>query len=133
MPESSSSKFAWNPADYAVNSASQQAWARELISKLNLNGNERVLDVGCGDGKVTAEIARTVPEGQVCGIDASSEMIRFAQKAFPASAVSNLKFEIMDARQIQFDQRFDLVFSNAALHWVNDHQAFLEGAASCLC
>ena len=73
----------WNAADYAANSVVQQAWARELIAKLNLRGDEHILDVGCGDGKVTAEIARAVPHGTVTGMDASAEMIAFAKKTFP--------------------------------------------------
>ena len=60
----------------------QQTWARELIARLNLRGDEHILDVGCGDGKVTAEIARAVPRGSVTGVDASPEMIEFAQKDF---------------------------------------------------
>lgn len=133
MPrKGTNSKVAWNPGDYAANSASQQSWARELIAKLNLRGDERVLDVGCGDGKVTAEIAGAVPQGAVVGIDASAEMIRFARSAFPKARLPNLSFEIVDARQIQFESQFDLVFSNAALHWVDDHQAFLRGASASL-
>jgi trans-aconitate methyltransferase len=66
------------------------------------------------------------------GIDASAEMIGFARKTFPTSTISNLKFELLDARKIRFPQAFDLVFSNAALHWVDDHQAFLGGASGCL-
>ncbi|HUA37195.1 MAG TPA: methyltransferase domain-containing protein [Candidatus Sulfopaludibacter sp.] len=150
----------WNAADYAANSVVQQAWARELIARLKLCGDERILDVGCGDGKVTAEIAQAVPRGAVIGIDASPQMIQFAQKTFPPSAVSNLKFEISDARKIgmlvEFPQPggvrasvrssgaperglqrtsavpFDIVFSSAALHWVDDHEAILRGAASVL-
>jgi trans-aconitate methyltransferase len=122
----------WNPRDYAANSASQQAWARELIARLNLRGNEHLLDVGCGDGKVTAEIACAVSKGSVIGIDASPEMIGFARQAFPPAQISNLKFEIMDARRLRFERAFDLIFSNAALHWVDDHPAFLRGAAACL-
>ena len=147
----------WNAADYAANSVLQQTWARELIARLKLRGDEHILDVGCGDGKVTAEIARAVPRGFVVGIDASAEMIGFARKAFPPSQISNLKFQICDARKIgsvgrvtpcvpQFNvnggqrtarptfavRQFDLVFSNAALHWVDDHPAFLRGAASVL-
>ncbi|MGA2853147.1 MAG: methyltransferase domain-containing protein [Verrucomicrobiota bacterium] len=122
----------WNAADYAAHSVPQQTWARELIARLKLRGDERILDVGCGDGKVTAEIARAVPRGSVTGIDASQQMIGFAKKTFPPSEISNLKFEIMDARKIKFAPRFDFVFSNAALHWVDDHQAFLRSAASVL-
>lgn len=122
----------WNAADYAANSAVQQTWARELITQLHLRGDEQVLDVGCGDGKVTAEIAQAVPCGSVVGVDASLPMIEFARQAFPAKKNPNLEFHVMDARQVRFDREFDLVFSNAVLHWVDDHQAFLSGAAACL-
>jgi len=122
----------WNAADYAANSVVQQTWARELIARLNLRGDENILDVGCGDGKVTAEIAHAVPRGSVTGIDVSPQMLKFAKKTFPPSQIPNLKFQIMDARQIKFARQFDCVFSNAALHWVNDHQAILRGAASVL-
>ena len=122
----------WNAAEYAANSAVQQTWARELIAQLDLRGDEQVLDVGCGDGKVTAEIGRAVPRGSATGIDASPQMIEFAKKAFPARKNLNLEFRVMDARKIKLAQSFDLVFSNAALHWVDDHEAILHGAASVL-
>ena len=127
-----SASVKWNAAEYAANSAIQQTWARELIAKLGLRGNEHILDVGCGDGKVTAEIARAVPNGFAAGIDASAEMISFAEKIFPKKSVSNLEFYVMDAREIKSERKFDLIFSNAALHWVDDHQKFLAGAASAL-
>src|ERR1039457_7098053 len=110
----------WNAAEYAANSAVQQTWARELIAQLHLRGDEHVLDVGCGDGKVTAEIAHAVLRGSVVGVDASPHMIEFAQNTFPAKKNPNLEFHVMDARKIRFAQPFDLVFSNAALHWVDD-------------
>lgn len=119
----------WNAADYAANSSVQQTWARELIAKLDLRGDEHILDVGCGDGKVTAELARALPRGSVTGMDASPQMIEFAKKTFPASAFPNMKFRVMDARKIQFDRQFNCVFSNAALHWVDDHEKILRGAA----
>ena len=122
----------WNAAEYAANSSVQQTWARELIANLDLRGDEHILDVGCGDGKVTAELARAVSKGSVAGIDASAEMISFAEKTFPKSCVPNLEFHVMDAREIKFARKFELVFSNAALHWVDDHQKFLAGAAAVL-
>jgi trans-aconitate methyltransferase len=127
-----SNKVVWSAADYASNSAVQQTWARELIIQLKLQGNERILDVGCGDGKITAELARSVPHGSIVGVDASMQMIEFANETFPARKHPNLEFHVMDARHITFQSRFDLVFSNAALHWVDDHQAFVRGAASAL-
>jgi trans-aconitate methyltransferase len=122
----------WNAADYAANSVVQQTWARELIARMKLRGDEYILDVGCGDGKITAEISRAVPRGSATGVDASPQMIKFAQKTFPAKKFPNLEFHVMDARKIKCDRQFDLIFSNAALHWVDDHQAILRGMASVL-
>jgi trans-aconitate 2-methyltransferase len=132
VTSSPTKQIAWNAADYAANSAVQQTWARELIVKLKLRGDEHILDVGCGDGKVTAEIARALPHGSVVGTDASAEMIAFARETFPPKKNPNLEFHVMDAREIQFAHQFDLVFSNAALHWVDDHEAILSGAATAL-
>ncbi len=132
MPATVVQPAKWNAADYAANSVVQQTWARELIAKLRLRGHEHILDVGCGDGKVTAEIARALPGGLAVGVDASAEMIAFARKTFPAQKNPRLTFDVMDARKVKFDRAFDLIFSNAALHWVDDHQAFLRGAAACL-
>ena len=135
MSVASPSKMRWDAADYAVNSVVQQTWARELIAKLDLRGDEHVLDVGCGDGKITAEMARAVPRGWVTGIDASAEMIGFSRKRFPSKKFPNLKFYLCDAQKIHsknLGRQFDLVFSNAALHWVDNHEKFLRGAASVL-
>jgi trans-aconitate methyltransferase len=132
MSTSLSQTARWNAADYAANSVVQHTWARELIARLKLRGDEHILDVGCGDGKVTAEIARAVSRGGVTGVDASAEMIAFAQKAFPAQQHPNLEFHVMDARRLKSTRRFDIVFSNAALHWVDDHEAILCGIAAVL-
>lgn len=122
--------FKWDAAAYAANSAAQHAWAREMMAKLDLGGDEQILDVGCGDGKVTAELAARAARGRVTGIDSSPDMIRFAQHAFPPGEFINLDFRVMDARQIRFPRAFDVIFSNAALHWVNDHETFLRAAAA---
>ena len=57
--------YRWNAQDYVQNSQAQQQWAKELIAQLQLSGHENVLDLGCGDGKVTAEIAKIVDRGAV--------------------------------------------------------------------
>lgn len=119
----------WNPADYAKNSDAQLKWARELRLRLKLQGNESILDVGCGDGKITADFAAALPQGRVVGIDSSPEMIAYAVEVYPASQYPNLSFACIDARSLPFENEFDLVFSNAVLHWVDDHLAFLNGAS----
>jgi trans-aconitate 2-methyltransferase len=121
------SKFAWNAKDYARHSSTQQMWARELIAKLNLRGHESVLDIGCGDGKVTAEIAGYVPDGVVVGIDSSKEMIELACEHFVKDRYPNLLFQVTDARQLAFQEQFDVVFSNATLHWIKDHKTVIAG------
>ena len=127
---------AWNAGGYAANSAVQLSWARELIARLALRGDEQVLDVGCGDGKITAEIARTLPRGSATGTDVAPEMIAFANMTFPRAVFPNLKYLVADARHLDVvgsaGDRFDLISSNAALHWVDDHSAFFRGAASLL-
>jgi len=136
MPESDdnhiSSPFAWNAADYNRNSAAQQQWARELIAKLTLHGDERVLDLGCGDGKITAAIAESVPRGTVIGLDNSADMVRFAREHFPRERFPNLSFLQRDAQYLDFHEEFDLVFSNAALHWISDHHDVLAGIRNSL-
>lgn len=119
--------YTWNAADYARHSSVQQVWARELVSKLGLNGTEKVLDLGCGDGKVTAEIGGLLTDGQVLGVDNSSAMIKLAREAFPREKHPNLSFMPGDANQLSFEEQFDVVFSNAALHWVIDHKPVLTG------
>jgi trans-aconitate 2-methyltransferase len=119
--------YQWNAVDYAQSSSVQQQWARELIRKLNLKGNETVLDLGSGDGKVTAEIAAHLPKGFVVGIDSSEDMIRLSQRLFSANTFSNLRFQYADASNLPFENEFDIVFSNATLHWILDHQPVLHG------
>lgn len=91
-----------------------------------------MLDIGCGDGKVTAEIADCVQRGSVLGVDSSTAMIELARRAFPIAAHPNLSFEIADARALPYQERFDFVFSNAVLHWVVDHRPVLRGVARAL-
>lgn len=120
-------KFDWNADEYSKYSSGQEKWAKELLAKLKLNGNEAVLDLGCGDGRITVEIAGMAKNGFVIGVDNSEEMIKLAGERYPVEKYNNLSFEVMDAKEIRFNNKFDVVFSNAALHWVDDHKKVLEG------
>src|SRR4030042_3323491 len=118
MRTSRRKKYSWNAEDYRQHSKGQQKWARELIIRLKLKGTEEILDMGCGDGKVTAEIASYVPIGSVVGINNSTSMIELAKKNYPTGEHPNLSFILMDAANLIFHEKFDIVFSNASLHWV---------------
>lgn len=97
-----------------------------------MQGDESVLDVGCGDGKITADFSTALPKGQVVGVDSSPEMIAYATRIYAVNQYANLAFACVDARSLNFDREFDLCFSNATLHWVDNHQAFLKGASRAL-
>lgn len=125
-------KHKWDADDYAKNSSAQLQWAQELITKLALSGSESVLDIGCGDGKISAQIARAVSGGRALGIDLSDSMIRFASRQHPRTANPNLSFQQMNAADIRLPERFDIAFSNAALHWVENHVAMLHGVHGAL-
>jgi trans-aconitate 2-methyltransferase len=73
-----------------------------------------VLNTGCGDDKVTAIIARSVPDGKVVGVDNSEDMILFARDHVPQVRFPGLSFIHLDARRLAFDEKFDVIFSNTA-------------------
>lgn len=122
----------WNPEDYAKNSDAQLKWARSLTKNLQLSEYKSILDVGCGDGKITADFANDLAKSRVVGVDASPEMIVYAKGKYSQSQYPNLSFACMDARSLEFNSEFNLVFSNATLHWVDNHQEFLKGANQAL-
>jgi trans-aconitate methyltransferase len=86
-----------------------------------LERNERILDLGCGDGALSALLAARVPQGSVLGIDASQGMIVAALN----HRLPNLAFQLKDINNLDYEDEFDLVFSNASLHWVKNRKALL--------
>ncbi len=122
----------WSGADYARHSNLQAAMADEVLSRLPLRGDEQLLDVGCGDGKLSARIAEQLPYGAVLGVDASADMVAFARQQFGAAAWPNLRFEVVDARRLNFDARFDRVVSFNALHWIPQQAEALRGIRAAL-
>jgi trans-aconitate 2-methyltransferase len=77
--------YEWNADDYARNASVQQKWARELATKLYLQGDETLLDIGCGDGQISAELAAQVPRGWVVGVDSSAAMVDLARGSVQAA------------------------------------------------
>jgi trans-aconitate 2-methyltransferase len=117
--------FEFDAEKYKKASLHQKEWGKKLISKLSLKGNEKILDLGCGDGVITAQLAELVPDGLVIGIDASGAMVELAQKTHK---IKNIRFILMDINTINFADEFDVVFSNATLHWIKDHKRLLKKA-----
>lgn len=102
---------AWNPTLYDDRAAFVSELASDLVVWLRPRANERVLDLGCGTGTLTAQIAR---EGAiVTGVDSSARMIQSAREKY-----AGLRFEVVDGQALAYDAEFDAVFSNAALHWM---------------
>ena len=116
----------WDARAYARISSLQAAMAAEALALLEFAGGEQVLDVGCGNGTITAEIARCVPGGTVVGVDPSRDMIAYAREHFGAATHPNLRFDEGDARTLPFRDAFDRVVSFNALHWVPDQDAALR-------
>jgi 5-methylthioribose kinase len=107
-------------AEYYKNHSSPQfAMAHELLEGYSFRKDAQVLDVGCGDGRITAEIAQHVPKGNVLGIDLSVNMIQFAQQSFPSSTYPNLTFSVSNAEDISYQEQFDVILSFNCLHWVH--------------
>ena len=114
--------FEFDAGRYRQASTHQQEWGARLIAELRLRGDEAVLDLGCGDGLLTARLAQHVPRGRVVGIDASRNMLEAARPL----ATDRLAFRCLDIDSLDYESEFDLVVSNAALHWIKDHRRLLE-------
>lgn len=125
LNEDTMKNYHWNAEDYARNSAGQAEWAQGLMSKLDLAGGEKLLDIGCGDGKITVQLAEKLSRGKVVGVDSSYEMVGLAKGMYKCRENQNLRFLMADFRSLPFYEHFDIVFSNAPLHWVRDHKTVL--------
>jgi trans-aconitate 2-methyltransferase len=120
----------WQGNEYAANAQLQMHWADKFFfQNYQFLGTEHVLDIGCGDGRLTARIADAVPQGTVIGFDKSGSMIETAKQTFKNK--SNLRFLNQDAQDAvfykQFPEAFDLVTSFTVLHWVPDQKTVLNG------
>jgi trans-aconitate 2-methyltransferase len=104
--------------------------AEEALGLLTLEGTASILDVGCSDGKITAEIAARLARGMVLGVDPSHEMIAFAASHCGSLGHANLRFEVADVRYLPYRHAFDLVVSFNVLYWVPAQNAALRSIAA---
>jgi SAM-dependent methyltransferase len=115
----------WDAGLYDAKHAFVWEKARDLLEWLAPCEGERILDLGCGTGQLSSEIAAS--GAKVVGVDRSVEMVAEASKKFPT-----LPFEVCDARCLPFTGEFDAVFSNAALHWIPQAEPVVEGVGRAL-
>ncbi len=115
----------WNSELYQSSHSYVWNYGRDLLGLLDPKSGERILDVGCGTGQLTAEVAQRCAEAM--GIDASPEMIATARKNFP-----QLIFAVGNATALPFDNEFDAVMSNAALHWIRNQRGAIASIARAL-
>lgn len=126
MNSFSSESDRWDGEHYVNNSSLQYRWATAFIQKLQLQGHEKILDIGCGDGRISAMIAQSVSNGEVVGVDSSESMLQAARKLSTQIRLGNLGFLKRDAMQLGFDKEFDFIVSFSCFHWIPDQQVALE-------
>jgi trans-aconitate 2-methyltransferase len=112
--------MAWDPDLYLKFGAERNRATTDLIAQIDLEAPRRVVDLGCGPGNSTALLHARWPNADITGVDNSAEMLAEARRQFP-----EWKFEQADLEQWSPEAEYDLVFSNAALHWLRGHAALL--------
>jgi trans-aconitate 2-methyltransferase len=109
----------WDAATYQRVSVPHEEWAASILDRAGLQGNETVLDAGCGAGRVTAMLIERLPEGRVIAVDGSASMVEKVREVLrPQDEVV-----VADLLQVEPSEPVDVVFSSAVFHWVLDHDA----------
>lgn len=119
---SESNPHDWNANDYDATNAGIIALGAEVMDRLQLNGDETVLDAGCGTGVLSSELAGRLPRGHVIALDGAPQMVEFARSRFEGRD----DVEVVQADLYSFDldgRKVDAVFSTATFHWIKDHDA----------
>lgn len=109
----------WNSSLYDKKHDFVAEYGKGLLEFVPQNAKQTVLDLGCGTGTLTAQLAELCDK--IVGVDASQDMIDKAREEF-----GNIEFKVCDALVLPFEQEFDVVFSNAVFHWISDHDTLLK-------
>lgn len=125
----------WDAAAYHRLSDPQFAWGMRVLERIAFDGDERVLDAGCGSGRLTAELSARVRAGFVVGADLSEPMVhRAAATMAQAATAAGGAWAVVcaDLVALPFREAFDVVFSTATFHWVRDHPKLFAGLRAVL-
>ncbi len=113
----------WDAATYQRVSIPHEEWARSVLDRLDLTGDERVLDAGCGSGRITSMLIERLPRGRVVAVDGSPSMIDAVRAVLrPQDEAS-----VADLAELRLAEPVDAVFSSAVFHWVLDHERLFAG------
>lgn len=112
----------WDAETYDAVSDPQFEWGVEVLERLELGGEEVVLDAGCGSGRVTAELERRLPRGRVVAVDGSEAMIAKARERLG----DGVTYLVADLAELEVEEPVDVVFSTATFHWIVDHAGLFE-------
>jgi trans-aconitate 2-methyltransferase len=120
----------WDATTYDRIADPQTRWGTAVLDRLPLGGDERVLDAGCGSGRVMERLAERLPNGRVVALDGSSSMIDAARERL-ARFGDRIQYVVADlGRPLPIEGEVDAVLSTAALHWVPDHDALFANLAA---
>lgn len=108
----------WDAETYDVVSDPQFSWGSEVLGRLELKGDEDAIDAGCGSGRVTAELARRLPNGSVLAVDASKAMIAKARQRLG----DRVAYLVADLAELKVAEPVDLILSTATFHWIPNHE-----------
>jgi trans-aconitate 2-methyltransferase len=112
----------WDAGTYHRVSVPHEEWARSVLDRLPLRGDETVLDAGCGSGRVTGLLIERLPEGRVVAVDGSASMVEKVREALRPGDQAL----VSDLTELELDQQVDAVFSSAVFHWVLDHDVLFR-------
>jgi trans-aconitate 2-methyltransferase len=107
----------WDAETYDAISDPQFSWGIEVLGRLDLRGDERVVDAGCGSGRVTEELAKRLPGGRVTAVDGSEQMIAKARERLG----DHIDYLATDLSELTLEEPVELIFSTATFHWILDH------------
>jgi trans-aconitate 2-methyltransferase len=118
----------WDGAVYDRISAPMEALGRAVLGRLELHGEETVIDAGCGSGRVTEALLERLPRGRVIAVDASASMARAARERLAGAGIGPERVEVRegDLLELEVDEPVDAILSTATFHWIADHDALFR-------
>lgn len=117
----------WDAESYHRVAAPQTSWGQRVLGRLQVRGDERVIDAGCGTGRLTGDLMKKLPRGRLVAIDRSWNMLLTARANLRPEYGSRVSYVQVELPHVPFDGWSDLVFSTATFHWVLDHDALFRG------